>query len=662
MMKKQTLFSNQGVWRVMGGLLSVVFVFVSAQAQEPTSLLPGPVENPLADSAPARSAPVGNSLPAAGAEPSVPSVAADAVVTEGAVPASSQPDGLPQDTLPQTDAKIRQEIWQDTTRRLLDFGAQLLSEDLNGIGTLSAGRGGLGEDMWDNTSHERAFHLLAGLSERPVLRQAARLFDRLILSAARPPVRPDGVAGLLVRRLSILVEQNRFVALNDLFARIPKEPGSQDSGAELSDILPSLRAEAVLFSGDYSRFCQDALPALLAVESLSPAAAQRQIFCQIHQGATDQALLGLDLLREVSADSDPLFTELAFRAIGLEHPITGESAGPVQVLHLALAEKSRTALPENLLDWVQGDLLLKIMESDLYTVAQRLTAAEKALRSGVIPPSALWTLYEGLPAVVPESVVPESEGGQESAVARLLSVGADLDPVVRHAVFWREISKQTLDAVRAELLQAVFEQALDRDEGFIMALIYQKFLASIVPTEDLTWFASTAGRALYVAGRPQAAGKWFDLVREQSSPRAEAAMSLSALRPYARLAGGNDVFVAQQPTVRDLDPVQQSRAIVLHSLLQGFGLSGETAWAMLVAPDGAQGLVPSAAVYFALRDAASRQKKAEVVSLVLMLLGATPAEEIHPLVFETVLNSLVQVGLIRDARQLAVDIAFLNGI
>lgn len=649
MMKKRSLFSWWGVLHAMVGLLSFVSAF--AQAQEPTSLLPDAVENPLVDPGPLEAPP-----PAAGSEPLVPS-SADPVVTEGLAPAQSQPDGSSREALPQTDAKIRQEIWQDTTKRLLDFGAQLLSEDLNGIGTLSAGHGGLGEDMWDKTSHERAVHLLAGLSERPVLRQAAILFDRLILSASRPPVRPDGVAGLLVRRLSVLVKQNRFAALNDLFARIPKELGSQDSGAELSDILPSLRAEAVLFSGDYDRFCQDALPALLAVESLSPASAQRQIFCQIHRGETDQALLGLDLLREVSADSDPLFTQLAFRAVGLERPITGESAGPVQVLHLALAEKSGTALPENLLDWVQGDLLLKIARSDLYTVAQRLAAAEKALRSGLIPPSVLWTLYQDLPVVVPES-----EGGQESVVARLLSVGAGLDPVLRHAVFWREMSNQTLDAVRAELLQSVFEQALDHEEEFLMALIYQEILASIAPTEDLTWFAATAGRALYVAGRPQAAGQWFDLVREQSSLRAEAAVSVTALRPYARLAGFNGVSDAQQPAVRDGDPVQQSKAIVLHSLLQGLGLSGETAWAMLVAPDGAQGLVPSAAVYFALRDAASQQKRAEVVTLILILLGATPAEGIHPLVFETVLNSLVQVGLVRDARQLAVDVAFLNGI
>ena len=244
-----------------------LFVPVLAQAQEPqapqepTSLLPTPVESPLADSAPVESAP--------SADP---------------VAAPSQPDAVSPEILPKTDARIRQEIWQDTTRRLLDFGAQLLNEDLNGVGTLSAGRGGLGEDMWDNTSHERAVHLLAGLSERPVLRQAASLFDRLILTAARPPARPDGASGLLVRRLSILAEQNRFAALNDLFARIPKELASQDSGADLSDILPSLRAESVLFSGDYDRFCQDALPALLAVESLSAESAQRQIFCQIHRG------------------------------------------------------------------------------------------------------------------------------------------------------------------------------------------------------------------------------------------------------------------------------------------------------------------------------------------------------------------------------------------
>ena len=621
-----------------------LFVPVLAQAQEPqvqepTSLLPTPVENSLVDSAPVESVP-----------PADP------------VAAPSQPDAVSPETLPKTDAKIRQEIWQDTTKRLLDFGAQLLNEDLNGVGTLSAGRGGLGEDMWDNTSHERAVHLLAGLSERPVLRQAASLFDRLILTAARPPARPDGASGLLVRRLSILAEQNRFATLNDLFARIPKELASQDSGAELSDILPSLRAESVLFSGDYDRFCQESLPALLAVESLSTDSAQRQIFCQIHRGETDQALLGLDLLREVSADSDPLFTQLAFRAVGLDRPITGESAGPVDVLHLALAEKSATALPQNLLDWVQGDLLLKIAGSDLYTVAQRLGSVEKALRASVIPPSVLWALYENLPAVVPES-----EGGQESIVTRLLSVGTDLDPVLRHAVFWREMSKPMPDAARAELLQAVFEQALDRDEKFLMALIYQDLLSSITPTEDLTWFATTAARALYVAGRPQVAGKWFDLVREQSSLRTEAPESLTAeslamLHPYARLAGGNDLSDAPPPAARDRDPVQQSQAIVLHSLFQGLGLPNETDWAMLVAPDGAQGLVPSAAAYFALRDAASRQKRAEVVSLVLILLGATPAEEIHPLVFETVLNSLIQVGLIRDARQLAVDIAFLNGI
>ena len=63
------------------------------------------------------------------------------------------------------------------------------------------------------------------------------------------------------------------------------------------------------------------------------------------------------------------------------------------------------------------------------------------------------------------------------------------------------------DAARAELLQAVFEQALDRDEQFLMALIYQDLLSSIAPTEDLTWFAATAARALYVAGASAGGGQ-----------------------------------------------------------------------------------------------------------------------------------------------------------
>ncbi|WP_343565426.1 hypothetical protein [Kiloniella sp. b19] len=533
-------------------------------------------------------------------------------------------------------------------------GGQLLGEDLNAIGTLSQGNGGLGYDMWRQTPYVQVDHLLGALPERPVLPQAVKLSNRLLLTAAATPSQSGGAqsspAELLLKRIALLENQNRLTALQDLVDRIPQSVNSIE--------LTRARANSALFAGDYDRFCQDHLPVLLDSDISSTIYARYQVFCQIHQGETDRALLGLDLLREIPEEADPLFMQLALKAAGLQSPVTGESAGPVEAIHLALAEKSKTALPDSLLEWVHGDLLLKVLASDAYSVEQRLIAAEKALRFGAIEPVVLQELYANLTDV-------------KLGIDRILAgdYSDDLDPSIRHAILWQEVSKQSLNAVKAELIEAAFEQAGTAEEAFLMALVYQDILASLEPTDDLIWFAGTAGRALYATGRWQEAGKWVLMAREAVLSSKDATAAVTSLWPYAQLAservvGGygnlNGWSVAQDGVA---DDVRRMNTVFIRALLQGVGVSEDMPWAMLAASDGAaQGLMPSAAGYFALKDAQRKLNKAEVVALALVLLGDTPSEELHPVTLGSVLEGLVEVGLEREARQLALEVAFLNSL
>ena len=88
---------------------------------------------------------------------------------------------------------------------------------------------------------------------------------------------------------------------------------------------------------------------------------------------------------------------------------------------------------------------------------------------------------------------------------------------------------------RAELLRVVLDHA-ERDSRYVMAVrVFLRPLLAVPASPELVWFAEPAGRALYAAGRYDAAGKrWL---------AAETAPDLAAAAPGwvelgARVVGG----------------------------------------------------------------------------------------------------------------------------
>ncbi len=72
--------------------------------------------------------------------------------------------------------------------------------------------------------------------------------------------------------------------------------------------------------------------------------------------------------------------------------------------------------------------------------------------------------------------------------------------------------------------------------------------------------------------------------------------------------------------------------------------------------------MPNAALLYALREASEMRRLGETVLLVLLVLGEDGPAQSHPMALNAALSGLMQAGLEREARALAIEAAIAKGI
>lgn len=557
---------------------------------------------------------------------------------------------------------------------------------LDSLGTLTERDRGFVHSIWEGSSLRRAVSLVKRLPVEPSLPTARGVLVRFLLTEAAPPKEnQSAIKGLawdgqlLQWRVKKLFDMRRYGDIEELFDRLPLSyqgravsvPSERD-GAEAWS-FGVVRAELILLARAYDDFCQAFLSPRPGQEEKAPALSSERlsryrIFCHLYSGDVDKAMLGLDLLREAGAD-DPLFTQLALKMAGLESTINGESAGEVEALHLAMAERTQSPLPSSLFRRLNGDLKIRYASFDFLPPAERIAILEQVVleasevsdvSSG--PYQMLVSLYKGV--TLPENY------------RDLLLKGEGLPREqwhYRHAHLWNLVNLVQVPAAKAEFIKAAFDATESQGEKRLMSLLLAPQLASITPTDDLLWFAPTAGRALYVAGHWDAASKWLLLARKSVLSSGEAPTVLMELWPYSRLSGGGLVSrygdlkgwsVAQSGRQ---DGLGEERVILLQGLFKGLGIDEDVLLRILDSHEGVgegvgQALVPAACLFFALEAAREEHRLAETIALSLLLTEEERATEIHSLTYATVLEAFLSAGLEKEARQLAIEAAFLNGI
>lgn len=510
-------------------------------------------------------------------------------------------------------------------------------------GTLDADSGGLPVTMWRGTDRafvERLLPALPMVPESPALRDLAR---RLLLSSAEAPA-GEPESNLMAVRAGRLVALGDRGAAAELLGRIPE--------SQLDAETARLRLEASWLAGEDERACA-AVPELIRRFDQDVYLHKALIFCQAKSGQTDEATLGLDLLREQGHD-DKLFFELVDVLTGLSPTAEIETLDPPRGLHLAMLEASGQKLPEGAADANDADLLAIRLAAA--AGAERLAATEEAVMLGLAEPAALVRLYRE-EATTPDEVAAAADATPDSSHAR--------------AVLYQAVEGAATPNARAALIRKALETA-PRDGSYgVAARIYLPDIDEIQPEPSNAAFAGAAGRALYLGGRYEQAAAWLDIARAEAPRNPDAAAAVPVLWLLARMAGGGESLVWDPGSVAAWRQAQSAvgdaeadlRAARLFAIFDGFGQPAGAAWQVLADPAApGDAVLPYPALWFALGDAASAGRIGETVMLALFVIGPDGPGRAHPVALGRAIACLRQIGLEAEARAIAFEAALANGV
>lgn len=520
--------------------------------------------------------------------------------------------------------------------------------NIDSAGNLTEARGGLGAEMWRDSSRPLVETLLERLpvaTGSPAMRDLMR---RLLLSDAVAPrgqAKPGTFFSLRARLLAAMGDQ---AGVDGLLSILP--------GRAPDPALARIQAEGRFLGGDDRGGCE--IAASQIGENDKTFWQKTYVFCQLLAGAREKAEFGLSLLRELG-EEDGAFYILA-DAMAASKPATLKSLPNPAPLHLAMARVSGTKLPADALTATDPMVLRALALMPSVALEARLDAAERAMAAGILTTDAVRQLYEGIK-------FPEKD--LASPFDRAEAVGGPYGRALLYAVSRNEeVATAKVEALADAL-------ALGRRDGRYLPTvrIFAPLLETIVPTQDMAWLAPEAVSTLLVAGRPRQATPWFNLLRAKAIFDKDHARMQEGLMPIARLAGAEEAkgwtaarLTAWWESAKDIEEAAD-RAVLLYTILGALGETvPQTLWEPLIArPEKApakdsgktvaKAPPPSASMLQGLLYAAAGKRKGETALLSLIILGEGGPPASDTTVLGHLLRSLVTVGLERDARALGVE-------
>ncbi len=514
---------------------------------------------------------------------------------------------------------------------------ELKAPDVEAVGLLDDRQGGFGAGMWGGTAAATVRHFLPQLPAASGSRTLRALARRLLLTAAVPP---EGGAGEAPSLLELRAERLYAMGEIDGVASLLKVAPSSLTSPGLS----RLKIDSFLLAGDAKAACAEAATLPGGVDP------RMQVFCNLIGGRVLEANLALDLMRD-RKDADHAFIAAAEALAGTPPAKVDKLPSPLP-LHLAAFKAAKLALPADAAaNATQPALLRAIADNAAIAVDTRLVAAERAEALGALETDALRKFY---------GAVTFSPAEQQAAMAQ-----GDKSPRGR-VLLLRAAPSEPSPVARAELIVRILTSSAERGAWNATARLYAPIIAEIRPAADLAAFAPPLARALYAAGRPEAAGNWLALAK--SDPvTAKAAADAWPLARLGRLGNAEaspaEAFAAWR-TARELPADQaERRAAVVLDLLQAVGDKVPAAeWlAMPSGPARPAAVSAGPALKAMLRAAAESLRVGETVLLALVALGETGLDKADADTLNRVVTFLRVVGLDREARELAVEAALANG-
>lgn len=513
--------------------------------------------------------------------------------------------------------------------------------DLASAGLLDEGSGGLSYRLWQGTDAEMAAMLLAKLPPAMPSPAAHDLAYRLLASVAASPQPVAGAPALLPLRVEHLRLMGEAPAAARLAESVPE--------GERSELLRRALVDALL-----AQATGDALPAEVCPQAEdgvrrfeSPYWQKVAAFCDLVSGRAAEAQLTLAMLRETGHEDAPFFWA-ADQLAGIKPAALKTLPAPNPLL-LAMARAASRELPADAFGADAAPWLLAAVARH-GPGGDRLAIAERAAATGALAVEDLARLYDAEEFAAAELTGPVGKAATARERARLhQSLARQMEPASLAAA---------LEATRFSPLYPA------------TARLYADRVAALPPLADV---AAAAGRALFAAGRPDAARPWVQEARLRQDASPAAAEALRALWPYERVADapaaapfGPQMIAAwraTQPPGTPKPDLDRRHTLIL-GLLQALGEPVASADWMVPLTDATvdPAPVPDAAILRALDMAAAHGRIGETVALSVIALGNEGPAVVHPEALFRVVAALKRVGLEREAKGLALEAMAAAGV
>jgi len=629
-----------------------------AQAQTNAPVTPEPLQVPGAAAQPPTTA-----LP----ETRVP------LPQAGSAPRRLVPNAAPRSLNPAANAPVVPSDVRQTTGIEVDGLTRI---DGDSLGALRQQDGGLGADMWQGTTHQQAVDLVTGVPLNTGSKTLRKLKTRLLLSRARAPIAAsDDVPSLLSARVNALMAMGD-VENAELLLSVSPTQGRPD-GLDAAD------ASIQLLNFDNARACG------LARNNQQHASQdfwqKMLVYCDALDGKAESVSFGLSLLRETSGD-DPALALLAESVLSGK-PITLESIPNPTLFHLALSRASKAALPADVTATNNALVLYGATKAPNLTLGSKIEAAEKGVAGGIADPRTLRRLY---------SEVDYVDADLDNALTRADEIGGQ----AARALFYQAAAKQNIPVARGEIINAAIAIAREDERYLPVIEAFKPLIDRIPPSPEMAWFAITAVRGYLSLGDRVGTEKWMALLRASATVNPDAKLALDRIRPLAWVLGAgvdrvnmNEMLGAWRQSIEqrpELIPTQS----LLNAIVLALGAElPKTAWDGSLKSEPQSVNMPSASEWLQfrnvmlrwntmIRENADRRLRvanvsgvtpvavseeslfgvAEPVIRMLNVMGDIDAGPRSTHVIYEAISALRQMGLIDDARQLAVENLIAAGL
>lgn len=408
-------------------------------------------------------------------------------------------------------------------------------------GTLDNAAGGLGNTAWQASERGATVTLLQNMPVSTPSAAYRLLMRKLLLTAAPPPPGRSNVSFNWLR-LTKLMEGGYVEDAANLALRIQ---------APMNAEILRAQTDALLYAGRDTDACSD-----LTAQRLDTAESfwvELRAYCYAVTGDTGPLELTRAVIREQGL-ADPAFLTL------LDGMIAGKPVAPSTIrypdsLHIVMMSKQKLPLTQEMATALGAPANLLAVASTATPRPLRLAAAEKLLRAGALPTPIFADVLDFAMFTARDI---------DGAVAL-----SRTEPFLNGLSGLRAAFKAArTEAAQAEILHASFEIAEREGQLAQVSELYANEASNVVPAPDWANWSELMVRALLLAGKPEAAQRWFDILDRNAPGMAETVdqleLSLALIAPNARRVPGARrlledlaviVYPPPEPVIVSIDPM-----------------------------------------------------------------------------------------------------------